>query len=211
MNIVFRTLAVVLVLLPVLALGADNAKLISAFETKYSTINDVAVTFTMQTGEGKYSSLPLTGKVTMAKGNKFRVELDGQTVVSDGATLWTYTDQNKQMLVDTYENDPTVITPDKVLAITPSQYNIEVVGAEKVGELQTSVLNLTAKDKNASMKELKIWVDDTESLMRKIQVKDGGGNVLTYTINSIKVNTSPSDNTFKFSKPSGAQTVDLRQ
>ncbi len=211
MKTLLRTFVFVMALVPLLALGADDpAKVISAFQTKYSAINDVAVTFTMQTGEGKFTSLPLTGTLTMTKGNKFRVELDGQTVVSDGVTLWTYTEQNKQLLVDVYDNDPSVLTPDKVLSVLPSEYTIEVIGVANVKELATSVLKMTAKDKNATIKEMTVWVDDTESLMRKVQVTDGGGNILTYTIDAIKINTTPSENTFKFSKPSGAQTVDLR-
>ncbi len=210
MKTFFRTFAFVMVLLPFLALGADNAKVISAFETKYNAINDVTISFTQQTSEGKFTSIPLTGTLTLMKGNKFRVEVDGQTVVSDGATVWTYTEKNNQLLVDTYVDDALVITPDKVLTVLPSQYNTEVVGAEKVGALQTSVLKLTAKDKNASIKEMKVWVDDIESLMRKVQVTDGGGNTLTYTIDAIKVNTAPAEKTFKFSAPKGAQTVDMR-
>ena len=211
-KILVQCICGILLLIPALLFAGKEADdLVSSIQKKYNAINDITITFTQVSHEGNESDGPgMTGTITQQGKDKYRIEMEGQTIVSDGKTVWTFTKSTNQVLVDNYQDDSTVVTPEKILTTFTTQYDAQIVGKETLGAYQTTNLNMTPKVKDSPVKQMKVWVDDTQSLMRKVQVEFTAGNVVTYTINSVKLNGGVSEKLFTFTPPKDAEVVDMR-
>ena len=136
--------------------------------------------------------------------------MEHQTIVTDGKSVWSYTKVNNQVLIDTFRDDPRSLSPDKILVNVPNNYTSIVIGKEKLGERETTIVKLTPKNSKLNVKWMKIWVDAGEWLMRKVQVFDVSDNMTSYTMTDIKLNTGLVDSQFQFGIPSGVEVIDLR-
>jgi len=193
------------------ATGQETEKILDKLQKKYDSIHDASVAFTQKVEFGVMKSVQtFSGKFIMKKGNKFRVETEDQTIVTDGKSVWTYTRASNQVMIDTYKEDPKSFSPDKVLTNIPKNYTATALGTEKVGEEKTSILKLIPKDKKANLKWMKIWVDNDEWLMRKLQLLDVSDNLTTYLISDIKLNEGVTDAQVQFVPPDSVEVIDLR-
>lgn len=213
MKTMLRLLAIMLVVFPLVAIaGDDPGKVVSAFQSKYASLTDMTIAFTQVVQEGLNGPAgnKISGTLTLMKGNKYRIELDGQTIVSDGKTVWTYSQSTNQVLVDNYQSDSPVLTPDRIFSILPTQFTSTVTGTEKLAAFQTTILNMVPNDKSSIIKQMKVWVDDSLSVARKVQVQDVNDNIITYTVDNLKINSGVTDDVFKMTTPKGAESIDMR-
>ena len=193
------------------AAGDDAQDVLSRLQERYKSVNDASVTFSQHVLFGvTKSENSFRGTFVMKKGNKYRIELEEQTVVTDGKSLWSYSKENNQVIINAYREDPKSFSPDKVLVTAPTDYVATIVGKEPYGKRQTTILKLIPKAKRSSLRWLKVWVDDDGALMRRIQVFDASENTVTYDLDEIKLNSGIADSQFVFAPPPQAEVIDLR-
>lgn len=180
-------------------------------QKKYDTMQDATVKFRQQVKFG-FSKLEQTaeGTLTMKRPNKYRVELEHQTIVTDGFVVWSYSPVNKQVLIDRYKENQNSLSPDKFLLNLPAQYYATLLGKEKVENVETYALKLVPKDDQSFVKSVKMWVEDGTWVVRKVQIVDVNDTETVYTIKELKLNTRVSDTLFSFTPPAGTEVVDLR-
>jgi outer membrane lipoprotein carrier protein len=189
----------------------DVLTIVSKLQKRYDAIRDVSVVFTQNVRFGvTKSEQTFNGKLFMKRGNKYRIELEQQTIVTDGNSVWSYTKGNNQVLIDNYKDDLKSFSPDKILVNVPNNYYSTLLGKERLGSRETSILKLVPKDDKSNLKWMKVWVDQDEWLMRKIQVLDVSDNLTTYLIEKIKLNSGLVDSLFQFEIPTDVEVIDLR-
>jgi chaperone LolA len=210
---IFVALATVaaLALSPRLVAGDDAQDLLGRVQDRYRSVKDATVSFTQHVLFGvTRSESSFKGSFVMKKGNKYRLELEDQTVVTDGKSLWSYSKANNQVIINVYREDPKSFSPDKVLVNVPDNYVAAIVGTETVRTRPSTILKLTPKTRRGSVRWMKIWVDDDGELMRRIQVFDASENTITYDLDEVTLNTGVPDARFEFTPPPKAEVIDLR-
>ncbi|MDO9028728.1 MAG: outer membrane lipoprotein chaperone LolA [Candidatus Roizmanbacteria bacterium] len=207
----------ILIVVPAILLACNvtfadgSEKILSKVQKKYETIKDVTAEFTQNITFGvSKMEQSFHGSLTMKKGNRYRVEMEQQTIVTDGKTVWSYSHPNNQVIIDKYKEDPKSFSPDRVLINVPKNYNTIFLGNENLFGKKTAVIKLTPKESKSLVKAMKVWINLEDYLMRKIEITDVIYKVKLYLINSIKLNTGVSDILFKFEIPEGTDTIDLR-
>jgi outer membrane lipoprotein carrier protein len=209
-----RGLAMVLVcaLAVVRAQAGDPAKdIMEKVSDRYASITDGELRFTQKTGFALARvEQEVSGTLIFKKTNKYRVEYDGQVVVTDGKTVWSYSPSTNQVLIDNFRLNERSLTPERILGEAPDEYAPTLVGREKIGTMETVVLKLTPPEGSGTLKTMKIWVQEGEWIIRKAELLDLHGKRTTYQVHSMKTNTGVSDTRFTFEAPAGAETVDLR-
>ncbi|HTK81307.1 MAG TPA: outer membrane lipoprotein chaperone LolA [Bacteroidota bacterium] len=210
MRLVLSVAACVAMVCAVAFADDDAMSLLKQMEKKYDGIKDATVMFKQDVSYGvTKSEQSFKGKLYMKKGNKYRVELEDQTIVTDGTSVWSWTKSNHQVVIDAYKEDPRSFSPDKVLVNVPERYTATTIGKEKIQGNETTVLKLLPNDPKSNMQWMKVWVDD-DRMMKKIQVLDISDNTTTYVVESIKTNAGLSDAEFTFTPPQGVEVIDLR-
>lgn len=195
-----------------LSLNAQDAsKILKKVEKKYESINDLTASFTQNVIFGvSRMEQNFEGTLKMKKGNKYRIELEQQTIVTDGKTVWSYYHLNKQVMINNYKEDPKSFSPDRVLVNVPKNYNTILLGEEILFGKKNAIIKLTPKDEKSLTKTMKVWIDLNTYLMRQIEITDVSDNFNKYVVNTIKINTNLSDSEFKFDTPKNVETIDFR-
>lgn len=180
-------------------------------ERRYQMIENVSAQFTQQVKFG-FSKIEqnFSGTLIMKKPNKYRLESEHQTLVTDGAAVWAYSPVNKQVVIDHYKENQNTITPERFLVNLPSNYYATVLGTEQAGSVREVMLKLVPKDDRSFIKSVKLWVDQESWMVRRILIVDVNETETTYTIDHLKLNTPIKDSIFTFSPPAGTDVVDLR-
>ncbi len=195
-----------------LALYAQDAKeILENVKKKYDSIDDAELKFSQST---KFAMTKkeeaFKGTLFLKKKNKYRIELDKRTIVTDGKTVWSYAASNKQVLIDNFKENERSLTPDKVLSGAPKNYTPSLEGSEKVGKTQTRILKLVPKSDDSMVGTMRLWVDESTSLIKKVEIVDDNGKETVYIVNDARINIGIPDSRFTFQVPSGVETVDLR-
>jgi chaperone LolA len=185
------------------------ADVVAKVQSLYSSLGDASAEFT-QTVKFKYAKVEqrFAGTLKMKKGNKFRIESQQQTLVTDGATVWAYSPVNKQVMIDAYRENPQTFSPDKFFFGLPKNYSAAIVGEKTDGAL---VLKLAPKTSaGAFVKSMKVWVAEKDWSVQRLEYIDGNETETTYVIRNLRLNPGIPDAAFTFDPPPGTECVDLR-
>lgn len=148
------------------------------------------------------------------KGKKFRLVLDKNTIINDGATIHTYSSEtNEVTLSDPAEMDQE-LDPSKLFTQYEKGFKSQFVEekADAAGAM-TQVVKLFPLD--ASKKPyhtVVLTVDKAKGEPRSIQVLYKDGNVVTYTLKKFTPNAVLADALFVFDKAKypGVEVNDMR-
>lgn len=191
--------------------GPTVKEITERLQARGAMIDDAVAQFEQHVKFG-YSSIEQSfgGTIALKKPNRYRIESDQQTLVTDGVTVWAYVPANNQVLVDKYKENDNALSPEKFLLDLPASYYVSLVGTEKNSGTVQYVLKLVPKDDRAFVRSVKVWVDGEQWSARRILIVDVNDTETTYTIRDLKLNTNVSLKTFTFVPPAGTEVVDLR-
>ncbi|MEO6303576.1 MAG: outer membrane lipoprotein carrier protein LolA, partial [Bacteroidia bacterium] len=135
------------------------------------------------------------------KGNKFKLDIPGNTIICDGTTLWNYNKDAKEVTIKTFEStNEDQLNPSKIFTMYESGYKFKYNKEEKVGTAMCHVIDLypSVKPEKKKFHTVQLYVDKVKKQVVKLvmQMKDGGQNV--YEIKTFKPNLEIADNAFVF-------------
>jgi chaperone LolA len=211
-----------IVLLSVVYGGADAqstgrtkltaTEVLEKVQEMYANVSDASAEFA-QTVSFKYAKLEqsFSGTVMMKKGNKYRIESQEQTLVTDGSTVWAYSPVNNQVLIDSYRENPNTFSPEKFLLGLPKNFRATFVEDKASAAPDAIVLKLLPKSDAAKfVKSLKVWIDSNDWSVRKVEYVDMNETRTVYLLKSVTFNGGILDGRFTFVVPEKIEVVDLR-
>ncbi|MEK6756495.1 MAG: outer membrane lipoprotein chaperone LolA [Bacteroidota bacterium] len=210
-----RLLVTLLMCLAAIAFGQQKEWTVKEVSEKvqrrYEAIHDATARFTQHVKFG-FSQIEqnFVGTLTMKKPNKYRVESEHQTFVTDGSTVWAYSPINKQVLIDRYKENENTLSPEQFLLNLPTNYYATLLGGERSGETALITLKLVPKDDQSFVKSMKVWIEEGTWIVRKVEMVDVNDTEKTYTVQDVRMNTNVKDSVFAFTPPPGTEVVDLR-
>jgi outer membrane lipoprotein carrier protein len=140
-----------------------------------------------------------TGKVQI-KGNKFKLEIPGNTIVCDGVTMWNYNKDAKEVTIKSFDAENEEQNPSKIFTLYETGFKYKYDKEEKVGTIMCQVIDLypAVKPEKKKFHTMKIYVDKIKKqvVQMKRLMKDGGTEL--YEIKSLKPNVTMADNVFVF-------------
>ncbi|MFZ1729506.1 MAG: outer membrane lipoprotein chaperone LolA [Bacteroidota bacterium] len=202
--------AIIAILPLMIAWAIDAREIIENVQDRYQDMTDATITFS-QSVRYKVSKAEQSVKGTLLfkKPNKYRIETEERTIVTDGKTSWSWNPQNRQVVIDNYKEETHSLSPEQLLLSYPKDYYSTLVGEEKFAGQNAYVLKLTPKEDNAFATAMKIRVSK-DWLIRKIEITDINGAVTTYVIEKISVDQDLPDSRFTYQVPEKSEIIDLR-
>ncbi len=193
------------------AAGETAKEVLENVRDRYESITDGEVRFTQKVVFAMARiEQEVTGTLVFKKEHKYRVEYEGQVIVTDGETVWSYSRSTNQVLVDHFKINERSLTPERILGNAPDDYTPTLVGKEKIGKIETIIVKLTPPETGGMVKSMKVWVQEGEWLIRRVELLDLHGKQTTYQVHSIKTNTGIPDSRFVYQPPAGVEIIDLR-
>jgi outer membrane lipoprotein carrier protein len=151
------------------------------------------------------------GKITV-KGDKFRLVLPEQEVINNGATIWTYLPDAKEVNVDNYDPTSEDINPSKIYEIYKKNFKYLYLGDKNEGGVMCDEIDLVPEKKDAQFFKIKMFINKKDKSINSWTMFDKGGNKYKYTISKFNPNVKVEDTYFAFDpkKYPGVEVVDLR-
>jgi outer membrane lipoprotein carrier protein len=136
----------------------------------------------------------------------------GDMIVSDGRTMWVYTPSSQpgQVIRQDLTGRPGESGDflAQFLDRPKERFTAEYERAEGAGGRPADVLALTARDRNAPYRTVRIWVDRQDALVRRIEIVGAAGDTRRIVLDRLRVNQPVPAASFVFRPPAGARVVD---
>lgn len=153
------------------------------------------MTYTMDNKQMKIHEVK-KGTIFVA-GNKFRIELEGQIIISDGKNVWTVIKDSKEVMLTSVDpSNPSSFSPTAIL----KRYdNYKVRFDKHSGERKNDIKTLLLiSKKETSFKKVTLVIDESKLLVKDISLYDKDGNVFTYHIFNFHSDVKVAPGTFKY-------------
>ncbi len=151
----------------------------------------------------------VAGKIYLNQGNRYRIETESQAIVTDGLTVWTYSKERAQVIVDQTEKSADNL-PRNLLFRYSEDYRPILRGEETLEGRKTYVVYLEPKNDEGLVKSMTIWVDASTWLTRKMEQVDINENRNTYIVRNVEENVQLDPALFTFVPTDDMEVVDLR-
>lgn len=197
------------------ALAQDNPsseadELLERLEQTYDETEALSARFT-QTTTSSFSGEATTHSGTLLlQGDRYRVETNQQTLVTNGETTWVYTPSEDQVIVNDYVEDETAFAPSEFFYDCDDRFTVTSVETTTQDGEPHHVLRLEPKEEGAFYREITLWMRDRDNLVTQLKVADADDTEMIFELEDIEFNPSVSADTFTFSPPDGTEVVDLR-
>lgn len=142
------------------------------------------------------------GKIEL-KGDKFKLEIPGNIIVSDGKTIWNYNKDAKEVIIKNYDSNEDkneTITPNNFFTIYESGYKYKYDKKETVGKILCDVVNLypAIKPEKKKYHTIKLYIDSKKNQIVQAKVLMKNGEVYVYNVKKFIPNTAIADSYFVF-------------
>lgn len=155
-----------------------------------------------------------SGKILFS-GNKYRLNIAGQEIVSDGTTLWTFiADADEVQISDVpeeSESEDSFLNPSSIFTLYEKGFKYTYDKVETINGKSVDVIRLypeNPEEKSFHTIILKVIQENTQIQSMTIKSKDG--NNFTYALKTFKPNVAINASSFKFDESSAGDVIDLR-
>lgn len=199
-------------------LGAAQQKdhkaeeILDGVSKKYKSYKTVQADFVVKIEGGSSNSKDQQSGTLYVKGNKYRLQVNNQEIISDANTVWTYLRDANEVQINSHEEDENLFSPDQIFTIYEKNFLYAFSEEKKVGNKVVQFIDLTPNDKSKPYFKIRIAIDKVAKAIQSAIVFDKNGNRYTYEIKKFTPNTEINDTTFTFDakKHPGVEVVDLR-
>ena len=149
------------------------------------------------------------GKLLVADGDRFVLDMAGIKFYSDGESLWQYNMEQKQVLIKSVEDLSSSLHPSellfKYLNCKANEISEGVFGGQKLW-----VLKLDPSKYEGQFTQMEVWLSQKDFSPVRLYTVDPSGNGSWYNIVNLKVVKSVAASDFKYKPVKGVDEIDMR-
>ena len=149
----------------------------------------------------------------LVKGEKYRLEIAGQEIISDGKTVWTHLKDAGEVQISEPEYDEGAVSPANIFTIYEEGFKYKFFKEEAREGKKIQLINLYPVNvKEKPYHTIRLAIDQKEKQLISIIIFGKDGNIFTYKIKNLATDlpVKESDFTFKASDFPGVEVIDLR-
>ncbi len=199
-------------------LFAQNDKkakqILAQTSAKYKSLNTLKADFsyTIESSKDKINETQNGVIFLMSKQNKYKINIAGQEIISDGKNSWTYLKQANEVQINPLEEGDDVMNPSQIFTLYEKGFNYLYVEEKVNNKRKTEIIDLTPIDKKKKFFKIRLTIDKETKQLSQMKIFDKNGNKYTYTIKNFIPNPSLENAffTFEAKKYPGVEVIDLR-
>lgn len=212
-----KTLLLCLVLFVSSVMAQNNdpksQQILKSVSEKYKSFKSLKAFFTITIENGKDKSKDVQKGTLYLKGNKYRLEIAGQDVISDGKTRWTFVKDANEVQIDNQKTDENSISPTNIFTIYEKGWKSTYAGEQKMKNGTSDLIELIPSDtKNKNIFKVKLTIGRSEKMITSAKIFNKNGNTQTITVDKFQADGAgdEANYTFNSAKYPGSEIVDLR-
>lgn len=188
-------------------------EILKGVSQKYKSYKSVKATFSVAIENPRTKTTDTQKGTLYLRGNKYRLEIAGQDVISDGKTRWTYLQDANEIQIDNQRQDDQSITPSNVFTMYEKGWLYKYTGEQKSGNSVVQMIELIPTEGKAkNIFKVKLNIHKTDRYILSAKMFDKNGNIQTITLDKMMPDAVNDDALFTFNtaKYPGAEVIDLR-
>jgi len=149
--------------------------------------------------------------VIYVKGDNYRIEMEGQVIISNTETVWTYLEDSEEVMVSNVEDSDESVSPTKILTTYNKDYKARFDPDKKYKNADLKVIDLKPNE-GKQFEHMSVLVNEKNLSLESFSVYDKNGNVFTYQIINLTPNLDLPEDTFVFDKAKypDVEVIDMR-
>ncbi len=151
--------------------------------------------------------------ILIVKGDKYKLNIENQTVICDGKTIWTYLEDNNEVMINSAADNDDSFSPSDLLASYNKDYKSRFIKERKRKSKIIQIIDLIPlKTKERSFTKIRLKIDKTKKQIISSSIHDRNGSIYTYQINKFITNLNFKDSEFNFNPADhpGVEINDMR-
>ncbi len=193
----------------------DPIALVERAAGRYQALRSFSATFRQIIADSMIGTYESRGRLIQAGTSRLAMrftEPPGEAIVMDGQAIWVYTPSTTpgQVIRSPIPQDatygPNVLA--WLLTRPTERYRIRYVGADAVAGRGTDVVALTPVDPTLPFREAVVWLDQSDALPRRLEIRERGGTLRTLILTGVETNRRVTAETFRFDVPPGVRVIE---
>ena len=191
---IMRKLLFVLLLLPCFLFSQDRANgILNKVSQKTAGFSSIEAHFT-NTINSEAADINESQKgVLFLQGDLYRLELEGQIIISDGESNWIYLVDEKEVQITEVDNEEESMSPSKMFTIYQEGYKNQFVSENT----NNYIIDLIPEERGSFIK-IELRISKKEMRISGFTLFDKNGGSFSYSITKFITNTDFDENLFKF-------------
>ncbi|MEO5500123.1 MAG: outer membrane lipoprotein carrier protein LolA [Ginsengibacter sp.] len=191
----------------------EAKSILDKVSAKFKTYKSVTASFILKVQNSSNKLIGTKSGVVNMKGSQYRVSLNGQDIFSDGNNIWTVDKSANEVQITKFDGAANTLTPQKMFTnFYDKDFLYKLNGESKQAGKMIQEIELTPVDKTKTFFKVIVGIDKNSRNIVSTKVYEKNGNKYTYTITSMKTNTTLPSSMFVFDskKYPKMEIVDLR-
>lgn len=173
-------------------------------QQRYGALESLQAQF-VQTAGGQQ----LRGTLSV-RNSAFRLDLGSQILATDGRTLWSYSREDEQVVVQDYDPARVGFSVGQLFTDYLSVFRVTGASRATIGGVRHHVLTLRPRQSGSSVRDATLYVRASDAVPTRVRVHDTNGSTLAFDLTDVRRNVRLPASTFRFQAPAGTEVVDLR-
>ena len=149
------------------------------------------------------------GKLLVAEGDRFVLDMAGIKFYSDGESLWQHNIEQKQVLIKAVEDLSSSLHPSELL-FKYLNCKAKSISEGEFGGEKLWVLKLDPSKYAGQFTQMEVWLSKKDFSPKRLFTVDPSGNGSWYNIVNLKVMKKNSMDDFKYKSIKGVDEIDMR-
>ncbi|HKR07003.1 MAG TPA: outer membrane lipoprotein carrier protein LolA [Bacteroidia bacterium] len=186
--------------------------ILKAVSAKYKSYKTLSASFKLVIDNEKEKTKEnQTGNITI-KENKYKLEMDGQEVISDGKTIWTFLKEENEVQINDATTKKDAITPSSIFTIYEKGFKSKYIGEKTEAGKTIQQIELVPEDAKKPYFKIQLYINKEDKYVASAKVLNRNAIHLSYAVDKFSPDAPADDALFTFDKAKhpGVEVVDLR-
>lgn len=205
-----KLFTVILVFASGIVFGQQNAnELLKATIEKMQSYETMEIVFDYKMQNKAVGINEVKSGNLFLKGNAYNLSIDGQQIICDGKTIWSFFGDNKEVMISDADQGEETITPDKLFTTYFHQFESSFVTATETKPYKT--IELKSKE-NKDIDKIWLEIDEKKLEIKQFTMYDDNGNAFIYDLKKFQPNVKLAADYFYFdtTKYPDVEVIDMR-
>lgn len=191
---------------------SQNAdEILEDLSTKTNSYKNIKASFAYKMVNTELDINEVTNGTLMVEGEKYNLNIAGQIVISNGATLWTYIPDSEEVQINEVSED-IGFSPNKLLSSYNEEYNAKMMDDISREGVSFYQLKLKPKNENSNFDYVILVINKEKIQLVDFIIYDFDGNIFSYEIKQFVTDSDIPAGSFKFDEAAhpNVEVIDMR-
>ncbi|MCB0703764.1 MAG: outer membrane lipoprotein carrier protein LolA [Saprospiraceae bacterium] len=168
----------------------------------YESYSSVEADFSLQIEFPEEPVEIMKGKL-FQKGDKYRIDMETQSIICDGTTVWLFLANNKEVQINNadFGEDSGILSPADLLRAYESGEYVYVLSNESMEDgVAVQQIEFKPLDRDSEYSKMRLTVEKSTAKIKRIKAFSRDGSRFTLSIDKLTPNKALADNKFVWNK-----------